>query len=616
MASLISLFLQRRLLCTRSNVPHNPSHWNVKQVTKSNFAGSLEEIKSHIATSDFVALSLQNTGSFSAAWHRVSPFDTPETAYLKAKHAAERFQVLQFAVCPFSFRASKVAAHPYNFHLFPRDELNMGMPSYSFSCQTSSLTSMAREGFDFNACIYDGISYLSRAQESAAKVQMEYPIHANFVVRPISNPSLVDKVFIERNKSRVRHWRNVCKDVITGDEEPLVQCLRKIVLSSEEFRSRPCMTIDVCSERQAELIIEMLQDFDDLVPLIILAKGGGAQAVRAVLTSSKEDKNLLMAELQSMEEEHNKKLCGFREVIDLISASQKPVVSYDSLNDLTFVHSKFLAPLPPTMDEFLHSLQLVFPCVVDVSRLMNKIGPPRKARNVPLAMSYLKNHFFAPVDMEFPCQDTGNKIQIHGHNVLDICKLFAKLSYVLKIAPSADSDLRNLASTLENNFNGFSTVPQETTDGEISIWRSNTRKVNCSDLVFLWGFRDDITAGMLKNMLQESHTIFSEAFDLRLVEKSSAIVVFWQPGLSKTFLDMMSNSLEVSGTLLELVSEGMKAAGYEIYDRACKLGLWESSLAEALDKATINPCCSFSPSERNLAQRCQYSELMIDLDDL
>lgn len=44
----------------------------------------------------------------------------------------------------------------YNFHLFPRDELNIGMPSYSFSCQTSCLTSMAREGFDFNICIYDG----------------------------------------------------------------------------------------------------------------------------------------------------------------------------------------------------------------------------------------------------------------------------------------------------------------------------------------------------------------------------------------------------------------------------------------------------------------------------
>lgn len=37
--------------------------------------------------------------------------------------------------------------------------MNIGMPSYSFSCQTSYLASMAQEGFDFNACIYDGKPY-------------------------------------------------------------------------------------------------------------------------------------------------------------------------------------------------------------------------------------------------------------------------------------------------------------------------------------------------------------------------------------------------------------------------------------------------------------------------
>ncbi|XP_028951351.1 general transcription and DNA repair factor IIH subunit TFB2-like [Malus domestica] len=31
----------------------------------------------------------------------------------------------------------------------------MGMPTYSFSVQTSHLTSMVEEGFDFNACIYN-----------------------------------------------------------------------------------------------------------------------------------------------------------------------------------------------------------------------------------------------------------------------------------------------------------------------------------------------------------------------------------------------------------------------------------------------------------------------------
>ena len=85
----------------------------MKQVTKVNFQESLEEMKTHISESNFIAVSMQKTGSFSAPRHRVLPFDTVETAYCKAKHVAERFQLLQVAVCPFSIAGSnKLIAHP------------------------------------------------------------------------------------------------------------------------------------------------------------------------------------------------------------------------------------------------------------------------------------------------------------------------------------------------------------------------------------------------------------------------------------------------------------------------------------------------------------------------
>ena len=38
----------------------------------------------------------------------------------------------------------------------PKGCIEDGMPTYSFSVQTSHLTSMAEEGFDFNAYIYNG----------------------------------------------------------------------------------------------------------------------------------------------------------------------------------------------------------------------------------------------------------------------------------------------------------------------------------------------------------------------------------------------------------------------------------------------------------------------------
>ncbi|GAV76539.1 CAF1 domain-containing protein, partial [Cephalotus follicularis] len=613
--------LPKREFCTTvSKNLQNKQQWSIKQVKKSNFEESLEDIKSHISGSDFIAVSLRKTGSHSATWHRVSPFDTPETAYFKAKFAADRFQILQFAVCPFTVTDSKLIAHPYNFHLFPRDELKIGMPSYSFSCQASYLTSMVREGFDFNACIYDGISYLSRVQESSTKIRIEN-LAPSIPVLKSSTPTVADVVFIERIKSRVKHWKNECKDSSTRTDDALVRSLRKLVLQSEEYNSRPCMTIDVCSERQVQLILEMLGEFsDDVVPLIIPAKGGETQAVRVVLASSKEDKNILERELHNLEDEQNKRVRGFREVIDLISASQKLVVSHNSFNDFTFIHSKFIAPLPPDMDEFMCSLRMVFPRILDVNHLIKEIGPLKKVTNISGAISYLKSHFFAPIDIEIPQQAVENESKIHEQNVVRMCHLFAKVCSVLKISPIAiQSGNVHMASALEgyaNILNPSFTAPLEPIDGDVRVWTNNSRKVSCKDLVFLWGFRGRMTAGMLKRLLQGSHQVFTEEFDVRIVDKSCAIVVFWQPGCSDTFLGMM-NSKEICGTLREMVSEGLRATGYETYKRACSLGLWEAGLADSLDKALVDPDSALgASSETNPSEIYCCNESMINLDDL
>lgn len=451
---------------------------------------------------------------------------------------------------------------------------------------------MAREGFDFNVCIYDGISYLSRAQESVANARIGNPIPSNNVKTSSSTPSVADAVFIERIKSRVKHWKSACRDSSTRADEALVKSLRKLILGSEEYRSRPCVNLDVCSEHQVQLVLEVLGEFfDDLVPLLIPAKGGGTQAVRVILTSSEEDKDLLKRELQDLEEEQNKRVCGFREVIDLISASQKPVVSHNSLNEFAFIHSKFLSPLPPNMDEFMCSLRMVFPHVLDVNHLMKEIGPLKKVTNLSAAASCLKRRFFVPIDMEIPHQ-ASNEDKIHGHNVLKISHLLANLCFILKITPEMiQSDGGHLASALEgyaNIFHPHSTNTEDPIDGGIKVWTDDTRKVSSEGLVFIWGFRGRMSAGGLKRLLQGSHSVFSEEFDVRMVDGSCAIVVFWQSGLSQTFLEAISSN-GISGLLREMVSEGLRAAGYETYKKACRLGFWEADLADSLDKALEEP---------------------------
>ncbi|KAG5514884.1 hypothetical protein RHGRI_036062 [Rhododendron griersonianum] len=594
---------QRRFLCTQISNHHSNQRrrWPIKQVTKTNFSEALAEFKTHIHDSDFVAVSLQKTGSYSSPWHRVLPVDTPDTAYFKAKYAAER----------------------YNFHLFPRDEFKIGMPSYSFSCQSSYLTSMAREGFDFNACIYDGISYLSRSQESASIARIGNLVPSKCVLQSSSALSVADAVFVERIKSRVKHWINTIKDTGPKNEgtDALIKSLRKLILGSEQHGSRPCLSIDVCSERQVQLVVEMLRDFsDDLVPLLSPAKGGGTQAVRVVLTGSKEDRETFERELQNLEEEQNKRVHGFREVIDLISASQKPVVAHNSLNDFSFIYSNFLSSLPSSMDEFRSSLHLVFPHILDVSYLMKEIGPLRKVTNLPAAISFLKGRFFAPIDMEISHQADGNEGKIHGHNVLRISELFAKLCSILKIAPETlkddDSHLPSVLQGYANTFTPHSTNSQDPVDEDVSIWTDNPRKVECKDVVFLWGFRGGMSVKMLNKLLRDSHEVFSEEFDVRLLDRSCAVVVFWKSGSSETFLEAIDSGGKCCESLREMISAGLRAADYQIYRRACRLGLWESDLADSLDKAVAECDSNSEADSTGPLEICWNNDLMINLDDL
>lgn len=72
-----------------------------------------------------------------------------------------------------------------------------------------------------------------------------------------------------------------------------------------------------------------------------------------------------------------------------------------SCADFTFIYSKFIGPLPPTVDEFVSSVREVFPNVVDVSHMMNGIGSLRRVYNVPVDIFYPNS---APTDVQFPHQ--------------------------------------------------------------------------------------------------------------------------------------------------------------------------------------------------------------------
>lgn len=107
---------------------------------------------------------------------------------------------------------------------------------------------------------------------------------SGYVAQSPSSRSVADNVFVERIKSRVGHWISACKRSRTktsdGEQnlyrfiltlltfflhliyffssaDALVSSLRKLILGGEDYGSRPSLNIDVCSERQVQLVFEV-----------------------------------------------------------------------------------------------------------------------------------------------------------------------------------------------------------------------------------------------------------------------------------------------------------------------------------------------------------------------
>lgn len=254
---------------------------------------------------------------------------------------------------------------------------------------------------------------------------------------------------------------------------------------------------------------------------------------------------------------------------------------------------------------------------------MKEIGPLKNVTNLPTAISQLERRVFAPIDMEIPQKAEAEEGKNHGYNVLRISELFAKLCSIMKITQETIKPQNgHLPSALEGYTNIFnprsSSTSQDSIEGDVSVWAHSTRKVSSEDLVFLWGFSRGITAGVLKSMLRGSHEVFfeEESFDVRLVDRSCAIVVFWNTGLAETFLQAVDSGGFFCESLRDMISEGLRAAGYRIYQRACKSGLWEADLSDSLDNAVAELHSILEAQSEESAEIYWDSDLKINLDDL
>ncbi|XP_058115250.1 poly(A)-specific ribonuclease PARN isoform X2 [Magnolia sinica] len=323
------------------------STFALKTVTRSNFDSSLDDLRRHVRAADFVSVDIEMTGITSAPWRESLEFDRSDVRYLKVKDSAEKFAAVQFGVCPFRWDGLKESfiAHPHNFYIFPRKELTVDGPSYEFLCQTTSVDFLAKYQFDFNACIHEGISYLSREQEAEALRILGLAYDDKLAnsqghlkdAREIPLESTFDVLFTERMKNRFRKWRDWLLRTTTEESQFEANSNGSIPhFRTVFFKMCPALMLNGFTSHQLRLI-QLKEVNEDL-----------RKEVERKVTAA----------------------VGFRHVIDLLASEQKLVVGHNCFLDLAHIYSKFFGPLPSTVEEFASSIHKSFPYVIDTKRLL------------------------------------------------------------------------------------------------------------------------------------------------------------------------------------------------------------------------------------------------------
>ncbi|XP_052178886.1 poly(A)-specific ribonuclease PARN [Diospyros lotus] len=379
-----------------------PSIFALKNVTKSNFEPALADLRGLVRDADFVSIDLEMTGVTSAPWRESFEFDRFDIRYLKVKDSADKFAVVQFGVCPFRWDASNhsFVAHPHNFYLFPRQDIPVDSPSYEFLCQTASIDFLAKYQFDFNLCIREGISYLSRGQEDEALRRLDVVYNNESFdlgfnsgeARDTLVVRIADIFFTERLRNRIGEWR----DGLLQNKNGEYRIQESINDSSQQFQTiffnmRPAILLSGFTSHQLRLIqLVTEKHFQDLVYLCAKDEASSVQQL-IVYIDSKTDRSLLMKEvkegLRRQAEMKIKAAVGFRHVIDLLSSEQKLIVGHNCFLDIAHIHRKFLGPLPSTAEEYTSSIHKYFPYIIDTKILLNTSGVIRPMRKGSTSLS-------------------------------------------------------------------------------------------------------------------------------------------------------------------------------------------------------------------------------------
>ncbi|KAF9972330.1 hypothetical protein BGZ73_004567 [Actinomortierella ambigua] len=307
------------------------------EVVRENFQKELPWIREAIYECDFVAIDAEFSG-LHVTQNRRNATKTLEQSYWELKTAAMQFLTVQIGLATFKFdpATGNYVAKPFNFYIFPTTLAGFSPPHRCFLTEASSLDFLAKNRFDFNKWIGEGIHYMTKQEEENYKAERLRHLNYGMDDIPVDESN---RAWLEESLQRIHHW-------------------------FVENSGIPTIYIMTSTGYQRRLIH---QEVRRLWPNLLETRG----VDRAIAISKSTPAQMERLQQQRLADlEKDLKIAGgFRTVIDMLSESRKPIVGHNIVIDLAYILAQFVGPLPDTMEGYKQMIHATFPTVIDTKYL-------------------------------------------------------------------------------------------------------------------------------------------------------------------------------------------------------------------------------------------------------
>ncbi|XP_049867483.1 pre-piRNA 3'-exonuclease trimmer-like [Pectinophora gossypiella] len=308
------------------------------EITRKNFNEQFDNITKDLKKSCFASFDAEFTAIIAGECFKHRLFDTNEERYDRIKNEVSKMIMTQVGLTFFQYDRDHdtYVATGYTFHLCPQV---VGDIDQSFIFQASTLNFLCRHNFDFNKFTYEGLPYLSKAEE--AKVRKMLKEGSNYLLRTLE---MTDEKLLQQYCSEVAKWLATSKEgtLYLDIENPL---LRYIVHNEVRARFPDVLTTDSLGNSHKVLIYR-----DKYVE-------GANSAPVAIL-----EENLM----------HH--LLGFSQIISLLASYHKPIIGHNIFLDVVLMHNQFIGPLPKKYSTFKKNINEIFPIIFDTKHISHEMS--------------------------------------------------------------------------------------------------------------------------------------------------------------------------------------------------------------------------------------------------